>query len=213
MAEIDMAQIEAQQAALQAQQAQLQAELAAYAELERKSRAAAAASAAPSAPAETAVPSAPLPEAVPSAPPPLPTVVPPEAPLPADDVPMCATFSGETIPCQKPEDLVDFGELFKPPPVAEGFEFSLQNLDTLIPFIGFIAALPVGYIGLSKVTVWLRPDDAAATKRKQEERERLGVTEEEQEQEDQTARDNLLVVVLVVVFEIVLYNLRGVISG
>jgi hypothetical protein len=197
------AQIEAQQA----QQAQLQAQIA---ELERQNVAAAAASAAPSAPAGM------LPEAVPSVPP-LPTV-PSGALPPADDVPMCATFSGDIIPCQKPEDLVNFGELFKPPPV-DGFEISvpsleqLKDLDTLLPLIGFLAALPAGFIAFSKVTAWLRPDDAAATRRKREERERLGVTEDEQEQESRTARDNLLVVVLLVVFEIVLFNLRGVISG
>ena len=209
------AQIEALQAQLQL--AQLKAQLA---ELERQ-KSTEPAAAAPPAPAELAVP-APLPEVVPPAP--LPAAVP--APLPAavpsarppvDDVPTCATWSGETVPCRTEADLVDFGELFGVKSAAPPSWEQLQQLDTLLPIIGVLGALSIGFIVLPKATESLRPDDAAATRRKREERERLGVSEldeEREEQEKQIARDNtiqsLVAVVLIVLFELAIFNLRNV---
>ena len=66
------------------------------------------------------------------------------------------------------------------------------------------------YVGVTRASDWLRPDDAASARRKREERERLGLSEWDEEQANQAARDNVLVVVLIVAFELALFNLRNV---
>ena len=203
-------------------QAQIEALQAQIKELERQNPAAAelpaaTAAVAPSAPAEVLAP-APLPAVVSSAPPlpaipsaPLPAVA-PSAPLPVDDVKTCATFDGQTIPCQQPAELPDLGDLFgglKAGIAVPSFE-QLMQLDTLLPLIGGLVVLSFGFVGFSKVAEWLRPDDAASARRKREERERLGVSEWDQEQAFQVARDNWIAVVLIVGFELLIFNLRNV---
>ena len=208
MAEIAADDVQAQIDILKAQlqMAQLQAQIS---ELENQKAAelpSAAASAAPSAPADLVVPSAPQ-------------AVVPSAPLPVDDVATCATLRGETIPCQQPGDLVDLNELtgglksvnqvFDTLPSWE----QLQSADTVVPIIGGLVALVGGLVIVSKVSEWLRPDDAATARRKREERERLGVSEWDQEQNDQIAQDRwieaVVPAVLIIVFELVLFNLRN----
>ena len=153
-------------------------------ELERQKPAeppAAATSAPPDPPRlDSVLPSAPSPETIMS-PPPLPTGI-PSAPLPVDDVATCATLTGQTVPCQQPEDLVDFGELVGG--IKSFGDFSglpswqqLLESDTLLPLLGGFVALSIGYVGLTKGAESLRPEDAATTRRKREERERLGCPE------------------------------------
>ena len=113
---------------------------------------------------------------------------------------------------------LDFGELFGGlKSVNSVFDVlpsweRLRELDTLLPIIGGLVALPIGFVGVRRATEWLRPDDAASARRKREERERLGVSEWDQEQESRNARDNVLAAVAILVFELVLFNMRGLIS-
>ena len=222
-------EVQAQIAALEAEQQKLAQLRAQIAELEHQGTPAelpaAGASATPSAPAEglvpsesaapTAVvvpPSEPLPAAV--APPaePLPAVI-PSTPPPTDDV-LCLNLRGDAIPCQKPEDLVDLSELvggsksinqvFDAIPSWE----QLRELDTLLPIVGGLVTLSVGFVGAGRFAEWLRPDDAATARRKREERERLGLSEEEDDNQG-IAPETLVAVVLIVGFELALFNLRN----
>uniref|UniRef100_A0A7S0LNS3 Uncharacterized protein n=1 Tax=Coccolithus braarudii TaxID=221442 RepID=A0A7S0LNS3_9EUKA len=177
---------------------------------------AAATSVAPSTPVERFVPSAPLPEGFPSAP--LVDAVPP-ASLPVDDIATCATWDGEIVPCQRPEDLVDLGELFGNLKSVNQISYGipswqqLQQLDTLLPSIGVLVLFSVGYVGISSSSELLRPDDAPTARRKREERERLGVSEEDEEEGKRIAQEKwigaVVPAILIVVFELALFNLRG----
>ena len=140
----------------------------------------------------------------------LPAPVVSQAPLPEGET--CLGLSGNPKACTEP---VDLNELFGGMKPAFSFDVwpsldKLLQLDTAVPLIGGLAALYIGYVGVSKASEGLRPDDAATTRRKREERERLGMSEWDQEKDNRTGRDGLVAAVLIVVFELVLFNLRNV---
>ena len=141
-------------------------------------------------------------------PPPVPApVVSSQPPLPEAET--CLNLNGDPRECT---ELVDLNELLKSSgikPAALPSPDQLLQLDTLIPLIGGLVALTLGFRGFSKAAEWLRPDDAASARRKREERERLGITEWDQEQEDRNARDNLIGAAVIIIFELVLFNSRN----
>lgn len=145
-------------------------------------------------------------------PPLVPAPVVPPPPLPEAEAPVCLDFNANPRECTELVDLNDLVGGLKP---AFSFDYlpspeKLLQLDTLIPLLGGLGALAIGYIGVNNWSEWLRPDDAASVRRKREERERLGLSEWDEEQAERAARDNLLAVVAIVVFEIVIFNLRNV---
>jgi len=155
----------------------------------------------------------PLPQPVASHPPTDVLAVPPP-PLPADDVLACTTWDGVPIKCMETADLVDFDQFIggSLPSLDRAINAvkQLSIVDNLLPILGGLGALYLGYVGVSAASESLRPDDAATAKRKREERERLGLTEWDEEQKNQAAFYNWVAVVLVVGFELVLFNLRNV---
>lgn len=210
----DVAQLEAQLKILQlkAQIAEMQAQ-----------EAAPAVSPAPAA-AGVLVSPPPLPVPAPAeVPPPLPvpapTVSEPTLPIPAPivsqpplpEAEVCLGLNAQPKECT---ELVDLNDLFgglKPAFSLDGLPSPDQLLqpETAIPLIGGFVVLSIGYIGVRKASDSLRPDDAATARRKREERERLGISEWDEEQSNNLARDGLVAALLIVVFEVAIFNARG----
>ena len=150
---------------------------------------------------------------------PAPTVSEPTLPIPAPivsqpplpEAEVCLGLNAQPKECT---ELVDLNDLFgglKPAFSLDGLPSPDQLLqpETAIPLIGGFVVLSIGYIGVRKASDSLRPDDAATARRKREERERLGISEWDEEQSNNLARDGLVAALLIVVFEVAIFNARG----